>query len=135
MACSTPVSVGDGPGLVPRKISVLDIIDGDTIRIASLAPGETIDARLDGYDTPEVTDPGCAEELALGQTASRRLQIILHDARRIDSQQQGIDQYRRVLLRLTVDGRDLADIMVSEGLAARYSGGPRIDWCARLGAT
>ena len=32
---------------------------------------------------------------------------------------------------LEIDGVDLGDILVAEGLAAPYRGGPRPDWCAR----
>jgi endonuclease YncB( thermonuclease family) len=39
------------------------------------------------------------------------------------------DQYGRDLARLMVDGRDVADTMVSEGLARRYTGGQRRPWC------
>lgn len=39
------------------------------------------------------------------------------------------DRYGRQLARLMVDDRDVADIMVGEGLARRYSGGQRRSWC------
>ena len=136
LGCSVPADNSGGALYgAAGNISVLDIVDGDTIRIAGSTPGEIVSARLTGYDTPEVSDPGCPEELALGNAATQRLQTILHDAVRIDTQLQGIDRYQRVLLRLTVDGRDLADIMISEGLAVRYTGGQRVNWCNRLAAT
>jgi micrococcal nuclease len=136
LGCSAPA---DQPGGAfnhrAENISILDIIDGDTIRIAGSIPGETISAGLTGYDTPEASEPGCPEELALGNLATARLQTIIRDAVRIDTRRQGVDRYQRVLLSLTVDGRELSDIMVSEGLAVRYAGGQRVNWCQRLAAT
>ena len=46
---------------------------------------------------------------------------------------QGYDKYGRILAKMTVDGMDVADILVREGLAVRYTGGKRINWCAKLG--
>jgi len=47
------------------------------------------------------------------------------------------DQYGRTLARVYIDGRDVADIMVREGLAVRYDCPRnrcprRVDWCERL---
>jgi len=33
---------------------------------------------------------------------------------------------------MTVGGVDVADTLVSEGLAMRYRGGQRINWCDKL---
>ena len=133
LACAAPTRQ-----LTPSQtgaISIVDIIDGDTIRIADGSGGAPISARLVGFDTPETVDPGCPQELALGNTATQRLQVILHDARRIDPVVFGTDRFDRQLLKLVIDGRDLADIMVSEGLAVPYSGGRRINWCQKLAAS
>ncbi len=135
VACSAPVGDPVLDDIVPNRISVLDIIDGDTIRIAGQAPGSTLSARLVGYDTPETFEPGCEQERQLGNAATQRLQVILRDAGDINSENQGFDRFSRALLRLKVDGVDLADIMVSEGLAVRYQGGKRINWCHRLAAS
>ena len=40
------------------------------------------------------------------------------------------ERWRRVLGRLYVDGVDVGDILISEGLAVPYNGkGRRRDWC------
>jgi micrococcal nuclease len=35
-------------------------------------------------------------------------------------------------VQLSLDGRDVGRVLIAEGLAVPYSGGRRIDWCARL---
>lgn len=82
--------------------SHLTVVDGDTVNFA----GQSI--RLVGFDTPETYRAECASERRLGEAATDRL---------------------RDLARLMLDGRDVADIMVGEGLARRYSGGHRQSWC------
>lgn len=111
---------------------VARVIDGDTVDMACADIG-TFRARLVGYDTPEITSPGCAQELALGRLARQRLTQIVREADRVDAQMGEFDRYNRRLVRLAFDGEDVAQTLVSEGLAVGYSGGRRINWCARLG--
>lgn len=113
-------------------IEVVRIVDGDTIWLREVSTGKVVSARLTGYDTPETFHPGCAMEKALGDRAKARLDQLLRQARDIAPQPHGTDKYGRLLIELTLDGRPLADIMVAEGLAVRYDGGRRIDWCAKL---
>jgi micrococcal nuclease len=40
-----------------------------------------------------------------------------------------MDRYGRSLARVTVDGEDLAVVMVREGLARPYRGEKRASWC------
>ena len=47
-------------------------------------------------------------------------------------ERNGYDRYGRGLARVWLGGEDLADIMVREGLAMRYSGGQRANWCVFL---
>lgn len=107
------------------------VYDGDTVAIECGA--EEVTARVMGLDTPETKGPRCAEEAALGQRATKRLRALvqLGDVR---LSEHGNDKYGRRLVRLLVDGRDVAETMVAEGLAVRYRGGTRPDWCARIAA-
>ena len=102
----------------------LTVVDGDTVNLA----GQSI--RLVGFDTPETYRAECASERRLGDAATDRLRDLL--ARASSAQLAYLprrDQYGRDLARLMLDGRDVADIMVGEGLARRYSGGQRQSWC------
>jgi endonuclease YncB( thermonuclease family) len=110
--------------------AVVKVTDGDTIRV-NCGEGE-IPARLMGYDTPETYKPGCDAEYKLGKQASRYLEKRLAQADFIEPHLNGAAKYNRALLRLKLDGVELSRIMIDAGLAVPYSGGKRIDWCARL---
>ncbi len=100
------------------------VIDGDTIWFK----GEKI--RIADIDTPEVGEPKCASEQALGNRATDRMLELINEGpfelkawpRRDD------DRYGRKLRVVIRDGRSLGDILVSEGLARTWSG-RREQWC------
>ena len=100
--------------------SHLTVVDGDTVRLA----GQAI--RLIGFDTPETYRAQCAAERELGEAATDRL---AQASSAQLSNRPRRDQYGRELARLMLDGRDVADIMVREGFARRYTGGQRQLWC------
>lgn len=108
------------------------VYDGDTVEL--LCGAETQTARLVGFDTPETKGPGCAEEAALGLQAKLRLGDLVAQAGpgRILLDHRGHDRYGRTLVVMLLEGRDVAQVMVAEGLAVPYEGARRIDWCARL---
>ena len=111
--------------------SVGRVIDGDTVDLT--CPGRGTDrARLMGFDTPEISRPGCAAERRLGLAAKARLRQLVTAAGRIDAGYHGTDRYGRALVVLRLDGRDVAQTLIAEGLAVPYAGGRRIGWCARL---
>ncbi len=100
------------------------VVDGDTIWIA----GEKI--RIADIDTPEISEPQCRSELALGNKATTRL-IELINAGPFELKAwpgRDEDRYGRKLRVLVRDGRSLGDILVSEGLARTWSG-RREPWC------
>ena len=107
------------------------VYDGDTVALTCDGVEET--ARLVGFDTAEVKDPGCAAEARHGAQATDRLRALVAGGA-VTLTSEGYDRYGRRLVVLRVDGRDVADTMVAEGLATRYRGGARINWCERLGA-
>jgi len=106
------------------------VYDGDTVALDCADGRQT--ARLVGFDTPETKDPRCAAEKTLGNQATQRLRDLAASGV-IGFDAQGYDKYGRILAKMTVDGMDVADILVREGLAVRYTGGKRINWCAKLG--
>lgn len=110
---AAPVSSGD-----------IYLIDGDTADVG----GDRF--RLVGYDTPETYKPQCKYEKALGEEATRRARQLVRDAGTVDFIiLPGRDKYGRGLARIILHGNDLGDILITEGLARRYTRGRRKGWC------
>lgn len=100
------------------------VVDGDTIRM----DGDSW--RLVGFDTPETYEPRCDFELALGQAATARLRALMASGRVVEViRLPGRDRFDRGLARLFIGGKNIADILIGEGLARAYDGGRRQSWC------
>lgn len=101
----------------------LRVYDGDTIHLND----ERI--RILGLDTPEYGQRArCREEALAASVAKEALQnMLLHGE--IEIQRQGLDRYDRTLAYVRVDGVDVADALIAQGLAREYHGGPRKGWC------
>ncbi|MEM8774929.1 MAG: thermonuclease family protein [Pseudomonadota bacterium] len=105
------------------------VYDGDTVELR--CGSESVTARLQGFDAPETKTPGCAAEAELGRQATERLRmLVLQGPLTLDA--VGEDKYGRLLAQMTVRDRDVADILIEDGLAVAYSGGARVDWCEKL---
>ncbi|MBA3910992.1 MAG: hypothetical protein C0524_14245 [Rhodobacter sp.] len=107
---------------------ILRVIDGDTVTL--MCPEEGMQsARLLGFDTPEKYAPKCLAELIAAERASWALRTLIQKAERLKVTFEGTDQYGRALVRLELDGQNVASRMVRTGLARTYGGGPRGSWC------
>lgn len=110
------------------------VIDGDTIR---LDDGTRV--RLNGYNAPESHKPQCDREAILGNRAKERLEelsatgvtkvIQIPCACKPGTEGSNKCNYGRYCGVLTVDGRDVGKILISEGLAVRFICG--VDRCPR----
>lgn len=128
---ASPTMIAGIPTRSDPQCVISEVIDGDTVKLAC-RDGVSGNIRLTGYVTPETYRPGCAAERQLGLAATAYLEQQLRAARSLDVKYEGIDKYDRTLVQLSLDGRDLADIMIARGLAVSYSGGRRINWCEKL---
>lgn len=97
----------------------VSVIDGDTFRLGS----ETV--RIENIDAPELRCR-CPEECRLATVARDRLAELLTAEPRLD--RTGRDRFGRTLARVWVDGRDIGEALVREGLARRWEGRRR-RWC------
>lgn len=119
-------------GLTESGCRVGFVYDGDTVEV--LCGGTTQTARLVGFDTPETSPPRCPAEGALGLKAKLRLgDLVARGQGGILLDHKGWDRYGRRLIEMRIGGRDVGEVLIAEGLAVAYTGGARIDWCARLG--
>ncbi|AXA39398.1 thermonuclease family protein [Rhizobium leguminosarum] len=102
------------------------ITDGDTIRLSN---GTRV--RLIGFNTPEKYEPMCSNEAKLGNRASERLRELVGRANSTNvslvacSCEPGAEgtkkcNYGRSCGKLQVDGRDVGQILISEGLAVPF---------------
>jgi len=100
------------------------VIDGDTLWIG----GTKI--RIADIDAPEISEPKCASELALGNRATQRLVELVNQGPFELQAWPGRDKdrYGRALRVLVRHGHSLGDILVSEGLARTWTG-RREPWC------
>jgi len=96
--------------------------DGDTVRCGQ----ERI--RLANIDAPELRgSPSCRPKKRKSHWCDYKLGIVSRDALRAfvlrgraRIERQGKDRYRRTLARLTVNGCDAGEYLVSMGLARRW---------------
>ena len=111
----------DGP------VRVNCVVDGDTFWYG----GEKI--RIADINAPEVSEPDCASEAALGRRATNRLLVLLNQgpftlAPNNDGTGRDRDDYGRLLRTVTRDGASVGEALVDEGLAEEWKG-YRGTWC------
>jgi micrococcal nuclease len=107
---------------------IFRVIDGDTVSL--ICPEDGMEsARLLGLDTPEKYSPKCLDEFVAAEKASWHLRALIQKADRMVVAHEGRDQYGRALVRLELDGVDVARLMVRDGHARTYGGGLRGSWC------
>ncbi|WP_165351221.1 thermonuclease family protein [Ciceribacter ferrooxidans] len=108
-------------------LSATHVVDGDTVVI----DGEKI--RIFNIDAPELRHAACDAERRLAEVAKRRLDALLAGRPvivvRSDNGRMK-DRYGRTLARLTVDGRDVGEILIEEELARPWEG-KRQPWCGQ----
>lgn len=101
------------------------VADGDTFRLVS---GERIRiARIDAPET-QVGQAKCSREIERGKAATTRARGLLQ-GRAVDFVRVG-RSHNRTVARVSLEGRDLGDLLVAQGIARTwppYSAKP--DWC------
>ncbi|HEY6919436.1 MAG TPA: thermonuclease family protein [Tabrizicola sp.] len=107
---------------------IIRVVDGDTLSLICPEDG-MVGARLLGFDTPEKYAPKCLGEFVAAEKASWHLRALIQRADRLELSQEGTDQYGRLLVRLELDGVDVARTMIRDGHGRQYGGGLRGSWC------
>lgn len=114
-----------------RKVKVVDVYDGDTVRIVFKYGREMIQwkGRMYGYDSPEMKprldSPGRDKEKQAAQAAKVYLENMLPKDRIVEANMMGFDKYGRILLVLSYRGTILNNEMVNHGHGLPYFGGTK----------
>jgi endonuclease YncB( thermonuclease family) len=99
------------------------VVDGDTFWL------EGVKIRIADINTPEVSDPQCGEEAALGARATDRLVELLNaggfSLQAVDREKDAYGRTLRIVIR---GGASIGDTLVAEGLAETWTGRRR-NWC------
>ena len=100
------------------------LVDGDTIWVNG------VKYRLEGFDTPEPHTNLCGgrRERELATAASASLLDILNTYRWTLHPNGEVDRYQRGIATIRVNGMDVGDILVEEGLARHWPDGDEW-WC------
>jgi len=102
--------------------TVLDVVDGDTLKVDMDGKRTTI--RVIGLDTPETRDPRKPVQ-CFGREASRQAHALLdgHQVRlSSDPTQDAVDKYGRMLAYVWLpDGRLFQHVMIAEGYGHEYT--------------
>lgn len=114
----------------PHVLRVPWIIDGDTLD--DRATG--VRYRLENIDAPETDKRAqCDAERYMGNRAKWEAYNIIRAAQIVQAVPTGkIDAYGRIVAHIKVDGQDLGEIMIANGLALPWNG-QRESWCGKGG--
>jgi endonuclease YncB( thermonuclease family) len=114
-ACPAPIDAND-----------VRVVDGDTIQVFQMHPN----VRLVGFNAPETIRALCEAERELGAKATRRVRTLIHEGKLDfelvacscppDTEETPACNYGRLCGTLKVDGRDVGEILIAEGLAVPF---------------
>lgn len=118
IALASPLNAqrrGDLNRLVGQSISgtVIAVADGDTVRIRLDGTRQIIRVRLEGIDAPETGEPFSGQ--------ARNATRVLMFNKKVQVKGTDVDDYNRLVARVTVDGKDSSLEMLQAGLACHFT--------------
>lgn len=113
----------------PCKIE--KVTDGDTLKLKERVHGLPLSIRLHQIDTPEKGKKAkCDKEAVAGEAATLFTEKLVKNAVTIDCKFKDWDKYGgRILAEVYLNGKNLSDNLVEEGLARKYYGEKKGSWC------
>jgi len=110
---------------------IISVYDGDTFKVdIDEWPdiiGSAISVRIYGIDTPELKDKR-PQIKKLARKARTVTKYYLTHARRVELRNIRRGKYFRIVAEVYVDGKNLAQILIEQGLAKPYYGGKKEKW-------
>jgi endonuclease YncB( thermonuclease family) len=126
VALAVAVTLVSGQGRAePVSGDRMEVTAGDTIII------DGFKTWLQGCDTPETTQAKCDVERQRGALAAERMRKLLRSGPVDVRWMRRVERYKRGLVRVYVNRRNVCQTLIEEGLAVASAGGQRIDWCAK----
>ena len=123
------MSVAASSEILLRQHDNLYCYDGDTCYVTIDGKNEKI--RLLELDTPEISKPKCDAELELGLNARDYVNDLIKNAETIEFKTaHERDYFGRILSYLIIDGKDVSELLVKNGLGVVYKKGHKKDWCS-----
>ena len=111
-----------------RKQNDLYCYDGDTCYVTYKGKNDKV--RLLELDTPEISNPKCEQEYALGIDARNFVNNLISEGLSIKFKTEyNRDFFGRILSYIIVDGENVSKKMVSNGLGVIYDRSNKKDWC------
>lgn len=111
-----------------RKQNDLYCYDGDTCYVTYKGKNDKV--RLLELDTPEISNPKCEQEYALGIDARNFVNNLISEGVSIKFKTEyNRDFFGRILSYIIVDGENVSKKMVSNGLGVIYDRSNKKDWC------
>lgn len=111
---------------------VTSIYDGDTFKVnlkeVPAIFGEKLTIRIANIDTPELKGK-CKQEKILARRAKQFTVERLRQSKSILLKNPKRGKYFRVIAEVYIDGQNLGEELLKEGLAVKYDGGKRKNWC------
>ena len=117
--------------LASEAVSIVKVIDGDTFDVVYKGSQERIrlTALSGGVDTPETFQAECNNEHRVGKEATGFVRGAFAVAEEIILVTEGErGGFGRLLGRIEVDGVDLGDLLIAEGLAQSWPNEGNV-WC------
>lgn len=123
-------SASEAPPARTAAARNIRVRDGDTLYDAAA----NVTYRVVNIDTPEAGQLAqCAAERRLAARATRETRLRVNSAQRLELQPTGrTDRYGRTIAFVLIDGRDLGETLIAEGLARPWRG-RREPWCDARG--
>lgn len=106
---------------------IKNVYDGDTFRAYLVGEKKDQKIRVRNVDTPEIKGQCQAEKIAAIK-ARDFVKKRLTSAKKITLTNLGIDIYNRTLADVSIDGVDLATLLIKKGLGRKWRG-KREEWC------
>jgi micrococcal nuclease len=129
-AQTTQLASTEAPRPARAAAERIRVIDGDTMEDMR----EDITYRVVNIDTPETGSRArCTAERSLGNRATEAARTLVSQAQRLEFRATGrIDRYGRTIAFVLIDGRDMGETLIAEGLARPWRG-RREPWCDASG--